>query len=378
MNEKLPAVTSTLGGDILSNPALFEHTWRVAKAYASSGLVPKHLQGEPESCLVALDMARVLNENPLVVLQNIFFINNRAGWYTQYLISRANKSGELKGRINWRTEGEGKSLTVTAFATLADTGEEISATVSMEMAEKEEWTRNKKYASMPEHMLKWRSAAFLVRLHIPDVMFGLPTADELEDMKFAGTLEEDEHGTYGPAPPRPTRNAPGPEDDALFARAMEIAETDGVSTDEAMAQAREEAAEGEEAVKVEPEPKPESEQAAEAPDESESGAPTPKPQAAQPDDTGEPWYLQATMPKKPDKVPVGWLDQDGKQVCNWDPWIADVKNVVDHAPDLPWLNGFYEIEAVAIENLGREATDAAKALNDYFDNRRGVLAQAPK
>ena len=31
-------------------------------------------------------------------------------------------------------------------------------------------------------MLKWRSAAFLIRLHCPEVMFGLPIADELEDM----------------------------------------------------------------------------------------------------------------------------------------------------------------------------------------------------
>ena len=48
------------------------------------------------------------------------------------------------------------------------------------MAKKEGWTKNAKYQSIPEQMLRYRSAAFLIRLYCPEVMIGVPTAIEIE------------------------------------------------------------------------------------------------------------------------------------------------------------------------------------------------------
>jgi len=50
----------------------------------------------------------------------------------------------------------------------------------MEMAKKEGWTKNAKYQSIPEQMLRYRSAAFLIRLYCPEVMIGVPAQVELE------------------------------------------------------------------------------------------------------------------------------------------------------------------------------------------------------
>jgi pyruvate/2-oxoglutarate dehydrogenase complex dihydrolipoamide acyltransferase (E2) component len=113
-------------------------------------------------------------------MQNIFIVNGRPGWYTSYMIARANKDGVFKGRITWETTGEGDALKVTAKAVLAETGEAISASADMKMAQAEGWTKNAKYKSMPEHMLRWRSAAMLVRLFAPEVMLGMPVVEELE------------------------------------------------------------------------------------------------------------------------------------------------------------------------------------------------------
>lgn len=198
----LPAVArpnEVMSGNFLTNPALLDHTYRVAKVFAASELVPQHMRGKVENCMVALDMARTLGENPIVVLQNIYFVSGTAGWKTQYIIGRVNRSGLIQGRINWTIEGSGKTLSVTAFATLA-TGERIETTVDMAMAEAEGWTKNAKYRTMPEVMLRYRSAAFLARFYLPEVMFGMPTGEELEDMKFAGNLSANEDGTYTPAP----------------------------------------------------------------------------------------------------------------------------------------------------------------------------------
>jgi hypothetical protein len=170
----------TISTDLMWDSAGFEHAQRLAKMFASSVLVPEHLRGKLADVTIALLMARRLNEDPLIVMQNIHVIHGRAGWAAQYIIARANRSGVFKSRINWRTEGKGDGLAVTAFATVED-GSEVSFTVPMQMARDEGWTKNSKYKSMPELMLRYRSASFLVRLYAPEVMLGIPTIEEVED-----------------------------------------------------------------------------------------------------------------------------------------------------------------------------------------------------
>lgn len=179
----LPTV-QTVDYDPLS-PAHFEHSQRVAKMFASSELVPQHLRGKIADCLIAYAIAKRTREEPLVVLQNIYFVSGRAGWSAQYMIAKANRSGVFSRRINWRVEGAGENMRVTAFATLADSGEVVEATASMAMAKAEGWTRNTKYQTMPDQMLRYRSAAMLIRLFCPEVMMGLPTVDEVEDIAVA-------------------------------------------------------------------------------------------------------------------------------------------------------------------------------------------------
>ena len=179
----LPAVSTDY--DPLA-PAHFEHSQRVAKMFAASELVPPHLRGKMADCLIAYAIAKRTREEPLVVLQNIYFVSGRAGWSATYMIAKANRSGVFARRINWRVEGEGKNLRVTAFATLADSGEPVEATASMAMAEAEGWTKNPKYRTMPDQMLRYRSATMLIRLFAPEVMMGLPVADEIDYTQARG------------------------------------------------------------------------------------------------------------------------------------------------------------------------------------------------
>jgi hypothetical protein len=164
----------------LHDGAAFEHLWRVAKAFSMSGMVPAHFQGKPESCMVALMYAQQLGEHPMVMFQEVNVINGRPGTSARFAISRANRSGLLSAPITWKSKGTGDALEVTASATLAGTGEVITATVSMKEAHADGWTRNPKYKSMPEQMLRWRSATRLINLYIPEVLSGLGVKDEIE------------------------------------------------------------------------------------------------------------------------------------------------------------------------------------------------------
>jgi hypothetical protein len=166
---------------------------RQAKMFAMSPLVPEHLRkGTPEqaiaNCWIALTLAEAMGEVPLIVMQNIHVVNGKAGFASQYMIARANSSGLFKGRIDWRIDrSDADNLAVTAYAILKETGQEVSVTCDMKMAKAEQWTKNAKYTSMPEVMLRYRSAAFLVRFYAPDVMLGYQTVEEVEDVVASAT-----------------------------------------------------------------------------------------------------------------------------------------------------------------------------------------------
>lgn len=183
---------------IMFNAQAGESAFALAGTFANSQLVPKHLQGKPADCFIALTMAAELRQNPITVMQNIVIVSGTAGWKASYMIAMANASGRFTDVIDWEVERRPKKLaytrktrdgnkaaemedmTVTAFATLKSTGRRVSFSVTTRMAIDEGWANNEKYLSMAEVMLRYRSGAFLVRFYAPDVMLGFQTAEELE------------------------------------------------------------------------------------------------------------------------------------------------------------------------------------------------------
>lgn len=190
-----PQIVQAVG--IFGSPDKFEHAQRVAKVFSESALVPGHFQGKLANCLIALNIADRMGEDPLTVMQNLAIVSGKPCWQTQYMIARANKSGVFASRITWAAEGKAEALAVTASAKLADSGEVVSVAVSMAMAKADGWLKNAKYQSMPEHMLRWRSAAMLIRLYAPEVMLGIQSVEEVEDVSSGAARDV--------TPPRPAQ-----------------------------------------------------------------------------------------------------------------------------------------------------------------------------
>lgn len=176
--------------DIINDRDAYAHAWSIAKMYAASQLVPPHLRGKAEDCFIALTMAHQLGQNPVIVMQNIYIVQGRAGWNAAFMIAQANRSGIFKGRIAFKAEGQGDALSVTASAVLADSDQRVEMTASMAMAKAEGWDKNPKYKSMPVVMLQYRAATLLIRAYAYDVMLGLPTVDEVETMPEAEVMQK--------------------------------------------------------------------------------------------------------------------------------------------------------------------------------------------
>lgn len=168
---------------------LMEFRWRAANAYSQSCMVPQHFYGKPQDCYVVVELASQLGVPPLTALQNIFMISGRPGFKAQFAVALANKSKAFAGPIRHKVDrGDGKpeSLTVTAYAPTHD-GDIVEVAVSMATAMKEGWTKNSKYKSIPEQMLRWRSSSWLINLYCPEVLMGLAVYDDSTQQSQSGT-----------------------------------------------------------------------------------------------------------------------------------------------------------------------------------------------
>lgn len=160
----------------------FDHLWRVAKTFADSDLVPTHFRQKPSNCFIVLNMAVRLEVDPFMFMQNTYVVHGKIGMEAKLAIALVNSRGPFKGPIQWRFDGEGKDQVCTAYAFNKETGDICEASVSWEMVEKEGWSSNSKWSSMPEQMFKYRSATFLARLYAPECLIGMQTEDELIDV----------------------------------------------------------------------------------------------------------------------------------------------------------------------------------------------------
>lgn len=179
------ALAKFSNSSLLMDPESFDHMQRVGSMLAMSPLFPEHLRKGNQQTAIAngvlvMNMAARLNEDPLTVAQNIYFVSGKPGWSSSYMIGKANQHGVFTNPISWEIKGKGDNLSVTAFAELKATGQRVEVTCDMAMAKAEGWTKNAKYQSMPEQMLRYRSATFLIRLYCPEVMVGVPAQVEVE------------------------------------------------------------------------------------------------------------------------------------------------------------------------------------------------------
>ena len=159
----------------------------LASKLAASDIIPEPFQKKPANVLIALDMANRMNAAPLMVMQNLYIVYGRPSWSSQYLIAMFNRCGRF-GSI--RYEFFGKPGTdeygCRAYATELATGEKVqSIDVTIKMAKDEGWYGKKgsKWQTMPQLMLQYRAAAFLVRTVAPEISMGLQTTEELEDIR---------------------------------------------------------------------------------------------------------------------------------------------------------------------------------------------------
>lgn len=178
---------TTTSNSVFSGIRAFEDAQRIAKALASSTLIPPQFQGQQgfANCLVALEIAGRMNISPFLCMQHLHIIHGRPSWSSAFIIAMVNGCGRFTP-LRFEVSGEGESLACYAVATDIKTDQELKGpTITMAMAKKEGWATKSgsKWITMPELMIRYRAAAFWGRLFAGDLLVGLQTQEEVIDVE---------------------------------------------------------------------------------------------------------------------------------------------------------------------------------------------------
>jgi hypothetical protein len=180
------ALTETRANGMVSlAPQNFEQALTFANYLADSDMVPKDFKGKPGNCLIAMQWGAEVGLQPLQALQNIAVINGRPSLWGDSLIALVRASPAFEYILE---EDDGKMATCR----VKRRGEpEQARTFSMDDA-KAAGLQGKQgpWTQYPKRMRQMRARAFALRDVFPDVLRGMPVAEEVMDTpKDMGTAQ---------------------------------------------------------------------------------------------------------------------------------------------------------------------------------------------
>lgn len=158
-------------------PKSLDEALKFADVLAKSSIVPKDFNGNPGNILVAIQWGMELGLQPMQAMQNIAVINGRPSLWGDAVIALVRGSPLCESIIE-SIDGD------TATCRVKRRGEpEQSRSFSMADAKAAglagkagPWTQ------YPKRMLQMRARAFALRDVFPDVLRGMPIAEEVMDM----------------------------------------------------------------------------------------------------------------------------------------------------------------------------------------------------
>lgn len=176
MNNENSSLSVRPASQVDLSPQTFEQALTLANYLAESDLVPKDYRGKPGNCLIAIQWGSELGLKPLQALQNIAPINGRPALWGDAVIALV-RSSPLCEFVQESDDGH----TATCRAKRRGEPEHI-ATFSMDDAQaaglkgkQGPWTQ------YPKRMRQMRARAFALRDLFPDVLRGMPIAEEVFD-----------------------------------------------------------------------------------------------------------------------------------------------------------------------------------------------------
>jgi hypothetical protein len=182
------AVTASAPAFDLS-PRNFDEAWRMAEILADSDFVPKDYKGKPGNCLVAMQWGAEVGLKALQAMQNIAVINGRPALWGDAVIALVRGSPLCE----WIIETEDANSSTCRVKRRGEpeqsrTFTDEDAKAAGLLGKQGPWTQYRR------RMRQMRARAFALRDVFPDVLRGLPVAEEVMDApsaeRYMGPVDE--------------------------------------------------------------------------------------------------------------------------------------------------------------------------------------------
>lgn len=169
-----------------------------AQLLANADIIPDTFKKKAANVLIALNMAQRMHAEPLALMQNMYIVYGKPSFSSKFLIGCFNNCGRYTS-IKYRFVGERgtDNWGCEAYASEVATGQDVvGPLVTIKMSKDEGWysKNGSKWKTMPELMMRYRSAAFLINTTAPEISLGLMTQEEIEDTIDIQTLRD---GSFG-------------------------------------------------------------------------------------------------------------------------------------------------------------------------------------
>ena len=180
-------------GELLPAPKSTAEAMELAKTLASSQLIPKAFQQRPGDVFVAMMWSHSLGIPIVQGLQGIAVINGKPSLYGDALLAVCMGSGQMAD-IEETVTGNADNLTATCKVTRRGKPTPVVSTFSIAdaraaglLGKPGPW---KQYTS---RVLKMRARAFALRDAFPDVLSGIASAEEMQDVEGTATEKATEN-----------------------------------------------------------------------------------------------------------------------------------------------------------------------------------------
>jgi hypothetical protein len=190
-------------------PRDFEGAWRIAQVVVSAKMVPKSFEEKDgsvrvERVCVAIMHGMEVGLTPMMALQSIAVVNGMPVIYGDGMLGLVRKSG-LLDYIDERVEIDDNGEPTIAICKVKRKGEphEVVQTFTRVEATKAGlWNKAGPWSQgYRQRMMKFRARSWALRDKFPDVLRGLHSGEEVEDM-----IDITSRGSATTAPPEPRRS----------------------------------------------------------------------------------------------------------------------------------------------------------------------------
>lgn len=168
------------------SPTSFEKAMQIAELMAKCGTLPAHIKGNPSDCFRIVIQAAKWKIDPFAVAECTSLVHGRMCFEGKLVASVLQSMNAIEGKLKYEHKGDGQNMSIVVTGTPRG-GTPVSITGSVKEWRTRTYKDNKELPNAwdkdPFSMLVYRGTRQWTRVYCPEVIMGIYTPDEMEEIK---------------------------------------------------------------------------------------------------------------------------------------------------------------------------------------------------